>query len=79
MANDQKRVSELPTTNSIALSDRLVVLKNPDSSPSVRTITVANLLTIKGPYSDDAAANAGGISVGEMYYHPEGWVKVRLS
>jgi len=42
MANEQKKLSELPISNSVASSDRLVILKNPSGSPSTRTITLAN-------------------------------------
>lgn len=44
MANEQKKVSELPISNSVSGSDRVVVLKDPSGSPSTRTITVSNLL-----------------------------------
>lgn len=43
MANDQKKLSELPTTNSAAGTDRLVLLANASGSASARTITVNNL------------------------------------
>ena len=43
MASNSKRVSELAQTANVAQNDRVVVLKNPTSNASLRTITVANL------------------------------------
>jgi hypothetical protein len=44
-SNNVRKVSELPTTNSAASDDRLVILKNPGGSPSTRTISVENLFS----------------------------------
>lgn len=43
MTNNVKKTSELPTTNSAAGSDRVVILKDPAGTPSTRTITFNNL------------------------------------
>lgn len=42
MADNEKRVSELPISNTIASTDRVMILKSPASNASVRTITVVN-------------------------------------
>lgn len=44
MADNVKKTSELSTSNGVAGSDRVVILKDPATSPSTRTVTVANLL-----------------------------------
>ena len=40
---DSKKVSELPTAANAALADRVVILRDPSGSASVRTITTENL------------------------------------
>lgn len=35
-------------------------------------------LTPKGPFADDAAAEAGGVSIGELYYSADGSTSVRI-
>ena len=43
MADNSKKVSELPTAANVASTDRVLVLRSPSSNASVRTVTVANL------------------------------------
>lgn len=35
-------------------------------------------MTVTGPYTNDAAASAGGVRVGYLYYDSTGTVKIRL-
>ena len=44
MANNAVRVSDLPAAANVALTDRLVVLRQPNVNPSVRTVSVSTLL-----------------------------------
>lgn len=43
MPDNSKKVSELPTTSNVASTDRILVLRNPASNASVRTITFSDL------------------------------------
>ena len=43
MTDNSKKVSELPQATTLAKTDRVVILRDPSGSPSVRTITVDNL------------------------------------
>jgi hypothetical protein len=43
MADNSKKVSELPTTTNAASTDRILILRSPASNASVRTITAGNL------------------------------------
>jgi hypothetical protein len=43
MADNSKKVSELPTASNVASTDRILVLRDPAGNPSVRTITASNL------------------------------------
>lgn len=43
MADNSKKVSELPTTTNAASTDRILILRSPASNASVRTITANNL------------------------------------
>lgn len=44
MADNSKKVSELPTAANVAGTDRVMVLRSPASNASVRTITVTNFM-----------------------------------
>lgn len=82
MTDNAKRVSELPTANTIGSSDRLLFLYNANTgAPSARTITVSNFTTnlISGPYASDAAANTAGVPLKGLYYDASGYVKIRLT
>lgn len=50
MADNSKKVSELPTAANVASADRILVLRDPASNPSVRTVNVgifiANVSTV---------------------------------
>ena len=61
MTDNSKKVSELPTAANVALTDRVMVLRDPAGTPSVRTITVANL-AIGFPSAN--TTSAGVIKVG---------------
>jgi hypothetical protein len=43
MADNSKKLSELPTASNAASSDRVLILRDPAGSPSTRTISVDNL------------------------------------
>ena len=42
MADNSKKLSELPTASNVASTDRILVLRDPSGSPTTRTITVEN-------------------------------------
>jgi hypothetical protein len=63
MADNSKRVSELPTAANVAPTDRILVLRDPGSNPSVRTVNAnifaANLIisnTVPATASSNGAA-----------------------
>lgn len=41
MADNSKKVSELPTAANVAPTDRILVLRDPASNPSVRMVNVS--------------------------------------
>jgi hypothetical protein len=45
MADNAKKVSELPTASNVASTDRVLVLRNPASNASVRTVDVSTLFS----------------------------------
>lgn len=77
MANEQKKVSELATSNSMAGTDRVVILKDPSATPSTRTITLTNLAnslpignsTVAGVYKLGSGlyVSANSIAVNSSY------------
>jgi len=42
MADNAKKVSELPTASNVASTDRVLVLRSPASNASVRTVTMSD-------------------------------------
>ena len=82
MTDNSKKVSELPTAANVALTDRVMVLRDPSGTPSVRTIAVNNFVSsvrVTGPFTDDSMANAAGIAIGSLYHDNSGFVKIRMS
>lgn len=63
MADDSRKVSQLPTAANVAASDRVLVLRDPGGTPSVRTVNVsifsANLVISN---SVPATASSNGIA-----------------
>ena len=67
MANNAVRVQDLPAAANVAMNDMLVVLRQPNTSPSVRITYVNTFISsiVTGPYNSDSAANAGGVPIGQ--------------
>ena len=81
MVDQPVKISEEPTTNTVQINDRLVVLYNANTtSPSVRTISfdeIRQTLFTNGPiYVDNAAAVANGEPTGAMYVTTLGDVRI---
>ena len=84
MANDAKRIQDLNTANTLASTDRVVILYNATTTANVLTITVNNFIasvgaSLTGPYTNDAAANAAGVVLKGLYYDSTGAVRIRLT
>jgi len=43
MTDQSKKISQVPTASNVAVTDRILVLRDPAGSPSVRTVTVSTL------------------------------------
>lgn len=43
MADNSKRISELPTAANVAITDRILVLRSPAANASVRTVPFSDL------------------------------------
>ncbi len=74
MADNSKKVSELPTAANVASTDRVLVLRDPSGSPSVRTVNVsifsANLLLSNSvPANSTANGIAGTIRYDSSYVY----------
>lgn len=74
MADNSKKVSELPTAANVASTDRVLVLRDPTGSPSVRTVNVsifaANLsLSNSVPANSTASGVAGTIRYDSSYVY----------
>lgn len=88
MADNSKKVSELPTAANVAITDRVLVLRDPSGTPSVRTVNVSVLsanLTISNTAVANSTANgvAGNIRFDSNYLYVcvanNIWKRVSLS
>lgn len=57
MADNSKKISELPTAANVAATDRIIVLRDPSGVPSVRTVN-ANIFAANLVISNSVPANS---------------------
>lgn len=74
MADNSKKVSQLPIAANVASSDRILVLRDPSGSPTVRTVNVsifaANLaLSNSVPANSSANGVTGTIRYDSSYIY----------
>jgi len=74
MADNSKKVSELPTASNVASTDRILVLRSPSSNASVRTVTMANfsanvLISNSVPANSSSNGIAGTIRYDSSYVY----------
>lgn len=74
MADNSKKVSELPTAANVASTDRVLVLRDPAGNASVRTVNssilFANIvLSNSAPANSTANGNAGTIRYDSSYIY----------
>ena len=74
MADNSKKVSELPIASNVATTDRVLVLRSPASNASLRTVTMANFsanITILSTTPANSSANgiAGTIRFDSNYLY----------
>lgn len=62
MADNSKKVSELPTTTNAASTDRILILRSPASNASVRTITASDLAKSIAPLLPTVVPNTTVVS-----------------
>ena len=81
MADEPRKLSDLPTATSIGVNDRFAILYNANtSSPSTRTVSGNNVLKslFSGAptYSNNANAVTGGLAVGQIYKTANGEIRI---
>lgn len=74
MANTGVKVSALPTAANAASTDRVLILRDPSGTPSVRTITVSDLsanLLISNSVPANSTANGvtGYVAIDTSYIY----------
>jgi hypothetical protein len=57
MANTGIKATELPTAANVAGTDRILIIRDPSGSPSLRTVN-ANILAANLVFSNSAPANS---------------------
>ena len=78
MSDRSKKITELSALSSIDGADLFII--EDVSANTTKKITVSTLrkTLIRGPFDDEAAAVANGVSNGEIYFINSGDVKVVL-
>lgn len=88
MANTGTKVSALPIAANAASTDRVLVLRDPSGTPSVRTITVENLssnLIVSNtvPANSSASGARGYIAADDSYIYicvdTDTWKRVAIT
>jgi len=74
MADNSKKVSELALASNVAITDRVMILRSPSASPSVRTITFGNFcanIAISNTVPANSSANglAGTIAYDSSHFY----------
>jgi hypothetical protein len=74
MADNSKKVSELPTAANVASSDRVLVLRDPSGATSVRTVPFSTLsaniiISNTVPANTSSNGNAGTIRYDSNYIY----------
>lgn len=74
MADNSKKISELPIASNVASTDRVLVLRSPAANASVRTITVANfsaniVVSNSAPANSTSNGVAGAIRFDSNYVY----------
>lgn len=88
MADNSKKVSELPTASNVSATDRVLVLRNPSGNASVRTVNLnifaANLVISNTvPANSSSTGLAGTIARDSNYFYVcvanNSWKRTELS
>ena len=88
MADNSKKVSELPTASNVSATDRVLVLRDPAGSASVRTVNLnifaANLVISNTvPANSSSTGLAGTIARDSNYFYVcvanNSWKRTELS
>lgn len=74
MADNSKKISELPTASNVASTDRILVLRNPAGGASVRTVDFsilsANLIVSNtAPVTSSSNGVAGTIAFDSGFFY----------
>ncbi len=83
MSDRAKKITELTSigtaNTSIASGDIFIVEDISANTTKSATLSTLRKAIVQGPYANDAAANAGGVALGQLYYTADGTVKVRIA
>lgn len=75
MADNSKKISELPTAANVASTDRILVLRSPSANASVRTVPFSDL-SANLIISNSAPANANSTGLAGTIRYDSSYVYV---
>lgn len=75
MATESKKVSELATAANVASTDRILVLRDPSGTPSVRTVALSTL-SANVIVSNSAPANAASNGIAGTIRYDSSYVYI---
>ena len=83
MSDRAKKIPELTSigtaNTSIVGGDIFIVEDVSANTTKSATLSTLRKAIFQGPYTNDAAANAAGVALGQAYYTADGSVKVRIA
>jgi len=83
MVSRAKKIPELSSigtaNTSIASGDLFIIEDVSANTTKSGTLSTLRKAIVQGPFTNDAAANTGGVELGQLYYTSLGEVKVRLT
>lgn len=83
MSTNAKKIPELTSigtaNTSIASGDLFVVEDVSANTTKTTSLSTLRKAVVQGPYDTDAAANTGGVALGQMYYTSSGAARVRIA
>jgi len=75
MTDNSKKVSQLPTAANVAGSDRVLILRDPSGTPSVRTVNV-NIFAANLTLSNSVPANSSAIGIAGTVRYDSSYIYV---
>jgi hypothetical protein len=75
MSDDSKKVSQVPQAANVSATDRVLVLRDPSGTPSVRTVNVS-VLSANLVISNDVPAHFNSLGIAGTIRHDDTYLYI---